>query len=79
MVYAKRTSGVVGLDYEPEDQPTHGGAYANSEPETQALANFLSEHRIDALINYHSAALGIFPAGTSSMTVNVTGLAIACP
>ncbi len=44
-------------------RPTHGGAYAHSEPETQALANFLHEHRIDALINYHSAALGIFPAG----------------
>lgn len=34
-----------------------------SEPETQALSKFILEHNIKALINYHSAALGIFPGG----------------
>ena len=28
-----------------------------------AVALFLQDHPIEALINYHSAALGIFPAG----------------
>lgn len=40
-----------------------GGAYPASEPETLALMNFLEENSIEALINYHSAALGIFPGG----------------
>jgi predicted deacylase len=39
------------------------GAYAGSEPETVALMSFLLAHHVDALINYHSAALGIFPGG----------------
>jgi len=39
------------------------GAYAASEPETVALMSFLLAHHVDALINYHSAALGIFPGG----------------
>lgn len=34
-----------------------------SEPETQAVSEFILEHDIKALINYHSAALGIFPGG----------------
>jgi hypothetical protein len=42
---------------------TTGGAYPNSEPETQALANFALSTPLDALISYHSAALGIFPGG----------------
>jgi len=42
----------------------NGGHGPGSEPETQALMNFLLVHtEIDALINYHSAALGIFPGG----------------
>lgn len=44
-------------------RPTTSGEYPNSEPETQALAQFLLAHPADALISYHSAALGIFPAG----------------
>jgi predicted deacylase len=40
-----------------------GGSHAASEPETRALINFLLTYQIDALINYHSAALGIFPGG----------------
>lgn len=42
---------------------TTAGNYPNSEPETQALATFIINTRLDALISYHSAALGIFPGG----------------
>ena len=34
-----------------------------SEPETKALAAFIESHPIQAIINYHSAALGIFAGG----------------
>lgn len=44
-------------------RPVSAGAFAGSEPETAALMNFIQNHEIDALISYHSAALGIFPAG----------------
>lgn len=40
-----------------------GGSYPASEPEIRALMNFLLTYQIEALINYHSAALGIFPGG----------------
>lgn len=43
--------------------PTTAGVSAGSEPETQTLMKFLSSSKIDALINYHSAALGIFAGG----------------
>jgi len=43
--------------------PTSGGTGPGSEAETQALMNFISDHSIQALISYHSAALGIFPGG----------------
>jgi len=43
--------------------PTTAGASAGSEPETQSLIKFLSSSKIDALISYHSAALGIFAGG----------------
>jgi len=39
------------------------GTGPGSEPETQALATFLIERKIIALISYHSAGLGIFPGG----------------
>jgi predicted deacylase len=39
------------------------GSAPFSEPETLALANFLIDQKIEALISYHSAALGIFPGG----------------
>lgn len=42
---------------------TTGGAEPGSEPETRAVINFLSTHKVVALISYHSAALGIFPGG----------------
>jgi predicted deacylase len=40
-----------------------GGSNSASEPETKALMNFLLTYQVEALINYHSAALGIFPGG----------------
>jgi protein MpaA len=40
-----------------------GGPRAGSEPETRALMAFILAHHFDALINYHSAALGIFNGG----------------
>jgi len=43
--------------------PITAGAYPASEPETVALMNFIKSRNIDALISYHSAALGIFPGG----------------
>lgn len=43
--------------------PTTGGSGPGSEPETRVVMNFLSTHRVQALISYHSAALGVFPGG----------------
>jgi len=43
--------------------PVTAGAGPGSEPETQALMSFLLNRNADALINYHSAVLGIFPGG----------------
>lgn len=43
--------------------PIHGGAYALSEPETAALMAFVIEkHPLTALISYHAAAPGFYPA-----------------
>jgi predicted deacylase len=43
--------------------PASAGERPGSEPETQALMAFLRAVRPEALISYHSAALGIFPGG----------------
>jgi predicted deacylase len=43
--------------------PTSGGTGPGSEAETQALMDFINSHSIQAMISYHSAALGIFPGG----------------
>jgi predicted deacylase len=43
--------------------PTTGGTGPASEPETRALVGFLQSRTIEALISYHSAALGVFPGG----------------
>ncbi|HET9910408.1 MAG TPA: M14 family metallopeptidase [Anaerolineales bacterium] len=43
--------------------PTSSGTSPGSEAETQALMKFISGHDIQALVSYHSAALGIFPGG----------------
>jgi predicted deacylase len=40
-----------------------GGTRPGSEPETRALMKFIQSHSIDAIINYHSAALGVFAGG----------------
>jgi hypothetical protein len=39
------------------------GKKAFSEPETLATSKFILDNKIEALINYHSAGLGIFPGG----------------
>ena len=44
-------------------RPTTGGAYGGSEPETRAVMGFIASHKIQAMISYHSAALGVFPGG----------------
>jgi murein peptide amidase A len=44
-------------------RPTTGGRYGGSEPETRSVMSFIGSRRIDAIISYHSAALGIFPGG----------------
>jgi predicted deacylase len=43
--------------------PSTGGTEPGSEPETQAVMKFIENHHIEALISYHSAALGVFPGG----------------
>ena len=45
------------------ERPTTGGVARGSEPETRAVATFILNHRIEAMISYHSAALGVFPGG----------------
>ena len=42
---------------------TSGGMGPGSEFETQSLINFVDTHNLEALISYHSAALGVFPGG----------------
>jgi protein MpaA len=44
-------------------RPTTGGAYAGSEPETRTVMAFIKSHKLEAMISYHSAALGVFPGG----------------
>jgi hypothetical protein len=39
------------------------GPEPGSEPETQAFMAFIKSRNLEALINYHSAGLGIFPGG----------------
>jgi len=43
--------------------PVSAGSGPGSEPETQAVMAFIRSHHVSALINYHSAALGIFAGG----------------
>ncbi|MDX1601239.1 MAG: M14 family metallopeptidase [Anaerolineales bacterium] len=43
--------------------PIHGGDHPFSEPESKALARFILAEHVEALISYHSAALGIFSGG----------------
>jgi predicted deacylase len=43
--------------------PSSGGPAPASEPETRVMVSFLNSHKVEVLISYHSAALGIFPGG----------------
>jgi hypothetical protein len=43
--------------------PSSAGMEPGSEAESQALMDFIDNHNLQALISYHSAALGIFPGG----------------
>ena len=56
--------------------PVHGGAYPFSEPETLALANFLLDYKIDALISYHSQMGAIFATGDDSLYPPADDLAL---
>lgn len=51
--------------------PVSGGTHPASEPETVALLTFIESRAIDALISYHSAALGIFPGGVPTYQPSV--------
>ncbi|MFQ5942541.1 MAG: M14 family metallopeptidase [Anaerolineales bacterium] len=51
--------------------PIHGGTGPASEPEVAALMNFILEHDFEAIISYHSAALGIFPGGQPALLESV--------
>jgi hypothetical protein len=46
---------------DPKSQCRREGA--GSEPETQVLMAFIQAHQFEAIINYHSAALGVFAGG----------------
>ncbi|MBS3750710.1 MAG: hypothetical protein KGY39_04290 [Anaerolineales bacterium] len=48
--------------------PITAGTGPASEPEAKALISFIEAHNVDALINYHSAALGIFAGGKPATT-----------
>lgn len=41
----------------------YGGEGPASEPETQALMSFITENPLIALVSYHAAAPGLYPAG----------------
>jgi hypothetical protein len=43
--------------------PISAGGYPLSEPEAQALWRLITAHSFEAMISYHSAAMGILPAG----------------
>ena len=51
--------------------PIHGGSAPVSEPEVAALMDFILNEEIEALISYHSAALGIFPGGQPALGASV--------
>lgn len=44
-------------------KPGTAGVGPGSEPETRALKEFLRSRKVEALISYHSAYLGVFPSG----------------
>lgn len=52
--------------------PITGGSGPASEPEVRALMDFVLDDDIDALISYHSAALGIFAGGQPSTSASLS-------
>lgn len=58
-------------------RPLTAGTGPGSEPETQALIDFVLDERPTAIISYHSAALGIFPAETPYGTLHESSVALA--
>lgn len=51
--------------------PIDGGTSPGSEPEVVWLMDFILRNDIQALISYHSAALGIFPGGQPPLPASV--------
>lgn len=51
--------------------PISGGRHPLSEPESQALVRFVLENHVEALISYHSAALGVFAGGQPTTGASV--------
>lgn len=54
-------------------RPIQAGDHPESEPETRALKNFLTNKKVEALISYHSAAYNIFAGGypNDQMSINL--------
>ncbi len=52
-------------------RPISAGSSPFSEPETIAVRDFIQAHNISALVNYHSAALGLFAGGRPPETESV--------
>ncbi|NMB53654.1 MAG: hypothetical protein GYA15_03040 [Leptolinea sp.] len=52
-------------------RPINAGSSPFSEPETIAVRDFIQSHHISALVNYHSAALGLFAGGRPPETESV--------
>jgi predicted deacylase len=51
--------------------PIHGGSAPASEPEVAALMEFILGNKIEAIISYHSAALGVFAGGQPALPESV--------
>lgn len=52
-------------------RPIHGGTAPSSEPEVAALMEFILDNEIEAILSYHSAALGIFAGGQPPLAESV--------
>jgi predicted deacylase len=52
--------------------PLSAGPYPGSEPETQALMQYILDAEIEAIISYHSAGLGIFAGGKPSTPASLS-------
>jgi len=50
--------------------PISAGPHPVSEPEVAAVMQFILDHEFEAMISYHSAALGIFPGGSPPDTAS---------